>query len=135
MLSLIRPVLSALVLGLLWASGVAAQSDAELQRFLATAEGMTLVCEISNTDAPGAADAASFCHGRLEGLARGMQYNCLSIKQGLASPSLTLSMGDFPSVGDLKNAFLLWIKASPAESDAEWAFVALQAFSNTFPCR
>jgi len=111
-----------------------AQSNSELQAFLGTVQGMETVCRHGMTSEQGSSDAASFCNGRLEGVARIMQYNCISLDGG-AAPNGTLVMGDFLDVENLRNVFITFSEAADDSQSREWSLLAAEAFSLAFHCK
>ena len=114
--------------------GAHAQSADEIVAFLSTAGGLETVCQHGQGDKAGASEAQSLCIGRLEGLARGMQYNCISISGG-AQPTPSLTMGDYRDNGNLVVVYLNSLESNPKNRSAEWAYVAQLALSRSFPCR
>lgn len=112
----------------------AVPSDLELQAYIATAGGLLTVCQHGTTGLKGSSDAKSFCVGRLAGAATIMQYNCISLQAGVQTAQI-LTMGDFPNGEVLVEVFLDYMVANPQEEGTEWGFVALNVFSNAFPCQ
>lgn len=124
---------SAIAVGLagIMLSPLAAEDGAKPENY--TAEVMHRLCLGSERDED-ADIQRMICTFRLQGVANIMIENCASTASGY-QPAPALSASPPPSRGALRQAFMNYVEAHPAEWGEPWHIVAARATSGNFPCK